>query len=459
MKIKKITICLITFLIIISLSACGNNLSDRRLREILNENGYEFESSKIETILDLKKDTQGLDRSDNNKLVLVNNDDCYGFVIVNTETKKLVVPIFGYIPLNVVQQEIWNSDKDTNVKNIAIFKKYIEQYGVNALENKEYAEEYLREITGTNGIISTEKAKNIISNSTMKIFPNIKSNDDVTVLFEENNAVPIYYTMQSSEMVYNWSSLWAENYYDFVRSSLDKNTLSRIAAIYGPPYVSKTVWAVVDSDLNEVGTYNSLEDVKKELLQNTKTKSGTTIVYKLHSDNPQNDIQTAKEKLMDSLKNLGFVNAKTEIKGDDKIEVTLPMQDNITHMAEMLNFSDKALKFTDYKKNILLTGNDISAVSAGQDESGSYYIKLNFTKQGQDKFKQATSEVSQIPIPNNYIQIMIDDNVISAPHIAQEINTDSCTINGDFTQDEAESLETQLHAALCEFSLEIVETR
>ena len=54
---------------------------------------------------------------------------------------------------------------------------------------------------------------------------------------------------------------------------------------------------------------------------------------------------------------------------------------------------------------------------------------------------------------------MIDDNVISAPHIAQEINTDSCTINGDFTQDEAESLETQLHAALCEFSLEIVETR
>ncbi|MGM9552631.1 MAG: SecDF P1 head subdomain-containing protein [Clostridia bacterium] len=141
---------------------------------------------------------------------------------------------------------------------------------------------------------------------------------------------------------------------------------------------------------------------------------------------------------MDYLKNLGFVNAKTEIKGDDKIEVTLPMQDNITQMAEMLNFSDKALKFTDYKNNILLTGNDISAVSAGQDESDSYYIKLNFTKQGQDKFKQATYEVSQISIPNNYIQITIDDNVIFAPHITQEINTDSCTINGDFTQAEAE---------------------
>ena len=37
-------------------------------------------------------------------------------------------------------------------------------------------------------------------------------------------------------------------------------------ALYGQPYLPKTVWAVVDNDLNEVETYDSLEEVKTKLL-------------------------------------------------------------------------------------------------------------------------------------------------------------------------------------------------
>lgn len=275
MKFKRIISYITIFVICLTLSACGNGLSNRKLQKLLRENGYNYDSAKVEMVLALDNNINGLDDNGSNKLVLINNNSYYGLAVINIETNKVTIPTFGYIPLNVVQQEIWDMGKDVNIKNASILKKYIEQYGINGLENKEYAEEYLREKTGTDGIIQTETAQNIISNSTMSIFQNIKSPDEVTVLFEENSAVPLYYTMQSSEMVYNWSSLWPERQYEFVKASLDRNTLSRIAAMYGPPYTAKPVWTVVNSDLKEVGTFNSLESAKAALLSKNKTNANT----------------------------------------------------------------------------------------------------------------------------------------------------------------------------------------
>lgn len=274
--ILVVAIVALAFSVIAVRNGLGNGLSNSKLQKLLEENGYyDYGSAKVETVLDLNDNVNGLADGDKNKLVLLNNDGYYGYVVINTKTNKLDIPTFGYIPLNVVQQEIWSMGKDINIKNASILKKYIEQYGINGLENKEYAEGYLREITGTDGIIATAIAQDVISNSTMKMFSSIKSNDEVIVLFENNSAVPLYYTMQSSEMVYNWSSLWPEYQYEFVKASLDRNTLSRIAAMYGPPYIAKTVWAVVDSDLKEVGTFNSLESAKAALLSKNKTNANT----------------------------------------------------------------------------------------------------------------------------------------------------------------------------------------
>lgn len=250
-----------------------NGLSDRKLQKLLRENGYNYDSAKVETVLDLNNDVKGLDNNGSNKLVLINNNGYYGLAVINTQTNKVTIPTFGYIPLNVVQQEIWNMGKDVNIKNASILKKYIEKYGVNGLENKEYAEEYLREITGIDGIIQTETAQNIISNSTMSIFKNIKSPDEVTVLFEKNSAVPLYYATQSSQMVYNWSQIFSEYVYNIWSVNTDRKTQQTMMAIYGPPYVSKTVWAVVNSDLKEVGTFNSLESAKAVLLSENKAKT------------------------------------------------------------------------------------------------------------------------------------------------------------------------------------------
>lgn len=266
MKFKKIISCVTILVICIALSACGNDLTDKKLKKLLKDNGYSYESAEIETILDLKSGIEGLEDGDQNKLVLISNDDYYGLAVINTETDTVTVPTFGYTPMNAVQMEIWSMGKDANIEDADIVKKYIERYGINALAVKEYAEEYLREITGANGIISTEMAQNIISNSTMQIFPNISSNDEVTVLFEDNSAVPMYYATESSQLVYNWS-IFSEDVYKVWKASADRETQQLTEAMYGPPYVSRTVWAVVDSDLNEAGLYKSLDAAKNKLMK------------------------------------------------------------------------------------------------------------------------------------------------------------------------------------------------
>ena len=405
MKFKRIISYITIFVICLTLSACGNGLSNRKLQKILKDNGYNYEFAKVEKILDLNNNVKGLDNNGSNKLALISYNGNYTFAVINTKTNKLNVPIFGYIPLNAVKQEIlFNIGKDINIKDISIMKKYIEKYGINAFEDKEYAEEYLREITGINGIIPTATAQNIISNSTMKIFPNIKSNDEVTVLFEEDSAVPMYYAMQSSEMVYNWSSLWPEYQYEFVKASLDRNTLSRIAAMYGPPYTAKPVWTVVNSDLKEVGTFNSLESAKAALLSKNKTNANTL----------SNEKDTSNQS------------AKNEQKTDDI-----------------------GLRFTDYNNNTMLTGKDISSVRTEYDDNkNQYYIELTFTAQGRKKFKKATADIAKLSSPNNKLDIKLDGCVISSPSVSEEIDSDSCIISGEFSKENAESLAKQIEDAM-----------
>lgn len=465
MKFKKIMIYILIFVLCFGLAACGDGISNSKLQKLLRENGYNYESAKVETILDLNDNVNGLDNSNKNKLVLINNNGYYGLAVINTETNKVTIPALGYTPLNVVQQEIWNMGKDINIKDVAILKKYIERYGINGLEEKEYAEEYLREITGKNGIIDTEKAQSIISSSTMNIFPNISSNDEVTVLFEDDSAVPVYYTTQSNIMAYNWNGIFPENVYNIWKASTDSRTQQTMMALYGQPYLPKTVWAVVDSDLNEVGTYDSLEEVKTKLLsKNTNEtntpKSGTVIVYKVNSSNKKtNTLDVAKEMIALRLKNMGYDDVTINIKDSDKIEVTLPTQDNIEDFAKTL-ISSSNLKLTDYKENVLLTDTDIKKVSVEQDTDNSpYYILLKFTKEGKSKFKKATSEVAKIAPPNNHINIVIDNSIISSPTITQEIDTDSCMISGKFSQEEVKDFERQINYAINKPEIEILETR
>ncbi len=315
MKFKKIMICILIFALCFCLTSCGDGISNRNLQKILVENGVsqsEVEDVKVEKVINLENDIKGLDSSDYNKLILFNHDNKYIPVIVNTKTKKLTDTVTKFVPLNAIYDELQVSDLDKNIKNMLIYKKYLEKYGLGCLENAEYAREYLREVTGKNGIIDTAKARKIVSNSAAQTFPNIKSADDITILFEDDNAVPMYYIGTETKMVYNWWSLWPEYQYEMVKASLDQNTLSRIAAMYGQPYVMQTVWVALDKDLNRLGTYDSLNDAKNKLL--SKNKNDKT------EDKNKNNEQ-AKDKNNEQAKDKN--NEQVKDKNDEQVNDSL----------------------------------------------------------------------------------------------------------------------------------------
>ena len=111
--------------------------------------------------------------------------------------------------------------------------------------------------------------KAIIDNITY-ILPNISSLPQSEVIFEDGNANPAYYAGLSKEMKYRWNHVFPESVYKVWEASVDRETQNITKAMYGQPYELQEVWAVVDKNLNEVGTYNSLSTVKEIFEKNKK---------------------------------------------------------------------------------------------------------------------------------------------------------------------------------------------
>lgn len=268
---RRIVFILTAISLSLALSSCLNHISDRQINKILDAYGYSSDTGEpvdVVEVIDLKPGTKGLSENDDNKLVLV-HDVGYGIAIVNTITDELTIPEFWFTPLNIVQTEIWNDDEDTNIEDLNIIADYYEKYGIDCFEEQTYAEEYLREISGSSGIIPTDEARDAISGSAARMFPDISSSDDIKIIFEDGSAVPMYYTTYSPTMVYNWSGVLDESVYNVWKASTDSQTQEIMAGLYGPPYVMKSVCAVVDKNLNEVGTFDSFEEAERYLEQYT----------------------------------------------------------------------------------------------------------------------------------------------------------------------------------------------
>lgn len=291
---KKIISIFMLILLTASLSACGKQLTDELVREIAeNESslaGMNTSALHIESVVEFDNQIKDLPNSENNKLVLLSDEINNGFsiVAVDIENEKFNIWSTGYKPLNVLINDILtNESTEINIANFNLVADYIKKYGFNCLQEQfgqeerfKYAEEYIRELTGTGGILNTEVARGILDKTLPSyMFPNV--NSEVAILYENGNANPLYYAEKSSEMVYNWS-FFDEGTYNVWKATTDRQTQNTMIALYGQPYVPKTVWVVVDKYCeDEVGTFNSLEAAKKKLIPNsapapTKTPTSNT---------------------------------------------------------------------------------------------------------------------------------------------------------------------------------------
>lgn len=87
-------------------------------------------------------------------------------------------------------------------------------------------------------------------------------------------------------------------------------------------------------------------------------------------------------------------------------------------------------------------GTDVSGAQAIYDATTTlgWYVSLDFSREGGQKFARVTSDLVGFPAPQNQLAIVLDGLVVSAPRINEAISGGQAQITGNFTQVESQDL-------------------
>lgn len=102
---------------------------------------------------------------------------------------------------------------------------------------------------------------------------------------------------------------------------------------------------------------------------------------------------------------------------------------------------------------IVLTGKDVKKAEVAQNtEDYSYIVQLELNESGKESFAEATGRLS-----GSQISIWLDDNLISAPTVNEQITDGSAMITGGFTAESAKELADQINGGALPIPLETKE--
>ena len=204
------------------------------------------------------------------------------------------------------------------------------------------------------------------------------------------------------------------------------------------------------------------------ITQGLDLKGGTVIVYKAQTDNATDEeMDTVVAMLRTRLDGQGYTEATVTRQGTDKVRVELPDVQDAQTAVETLGATAQ-LKFLDSNGQEFMSGSDVKNATAeyGPIEGNStmskseHYVSLTFTDEGQKSFATATSEAAaKASSGQNYIDIVMDETVISHASVQQKIDSESCLIHGNFDADSARALASNIKSGQLPFSLEQVEVR
>lgn len=174
------------------------------------------------------------------------------------------------------------------------------------------------------------------------------------------------------------------------------------------------------------------------------------------------DMNSAIAILRYRLTSEGYTEAQVSQQGEKRITVEIPQIKNPEEAVQLLGQTAQMM-FMDMDGTAWLSGSDIkhagSDYGAGQSGLPSYFVTLEFTKDGAAKFAEATAAISARKDGTNIMAIVLDNQVISSPQVSKTINDDSCIIEGNFTEEGARQLASLIGSGALPFSLTQVELR
>jgi preprotein translocase subunit SecD len=203
----------------------------------------------------------------------------------------------------------------------------------------------------------------------------------------------------------------------------------------------------------------------------------------------QENMQTARRIIANRVNGLGVSEAVVQLAGDRRILVELPGQTDPeqalstikdTALLEFVDFGDfssqevsqmiNTVIKTDYKNSsaendsanasseepifhTVMTGAAIKQVGVTKNALGKFLVVFELTPEGSQIFQEYTTNNS-----GEFLAIVLDNEVISAPRIEEPIIGGRGSISGNFTYDSASNLSIQLRYGSLPVPLKVVQT-
>ncbi len=179
---------------------------------------------------------------------------------------------------------------------------------------------------------------------------------------------------------------------------------------------------------------------------------GVSITYQTKDKNPKaEEMSDTIYKLQKRVEQYS-TEASVYQEGNNRINIEIPGVSDANEILDELG-QPGSLVFTDSEGNEVLTGTDVATASAKttQDDmkNKEYIVELSLTKEGTQKFKEATAaNVGKI------INIVYDGETISSPRVKTEIDGGEAYIDGMASYEEAENLASTIRIGGLKLELE-----
>ena len=170
------------------------------------------------------------------------------------------------------------------------------------------------------------------------------------------------------------------------------------------------------------------------------------------SDQEKKEVMNQTREVLDRRVNaMGISEATVSLEGDHRIRVEMPGVKDAEEAISQIGKTAK-LRFMLADGTEVLSGEDVkNAVMNTDSQNGGYKIDLEFTKEGAEKFTEATRKTSanQVTVSEEFkeaqvdpqaIIIMLDNDIITAPLAQNVITQSTCELTsgrGGFPKDEA----------------------
>ncbi len=178
-------------------------------------------------------------------------------------------------------------------------------------------------------------------------------------------------------------------------------------------------------------------------------------------------LQTAQAMLRQRLNTLGYTEASVYLAAGDRIVVEIPAVDDPEEAVQQLG-KTAVVTFQDADGNVVLSGGDIQSATYERSQVEGYpvpvyHVLLKLTSEGREKFTAATKAAASRKDGGNYINIVMDGEIISAPGVDAKYadtgidsETAVITMGTDATVEQVRYLSELISVGQLPFSLEDV---